>query len=546
MTLPRVRRASSDTITAQPAAAAAGLRTRVRQTVPGRRIAEHLAVLLLGLLVLVVHDVGYLLRQPFWNDESWVAVTTRFPLSQLPATTISTPIGWSVLERLLTVRGEQTSRLLPLAFAGAAVVAACWLGRGLGWRRRHFAVIGAVLAGTAVLLTPAMLVRDDLKQYTADACLALTVLALTSRLERAWSRRGLAVLSAVAGGGMLLSDAAAFAGVAAFVALCVIQLARRSWRRLAEAAAASAAAAILMLGVYKAFDARAAGPALTAYWSGAFLPVGKGVHADIAFVTWRFGTVGAYFGLGPAWLALPMALAGLVTIFRLGRPATALAVALLWPVMLTLSAARRYPFLDLRTSTFLFAVTAVVAAIGVAGTCSLLPRRLGDALPLSLALAAAAAFIIPAQPYVRSHLIPHEDVRYQARYVAAHFVRGDVILVNLNSSWGFAYYWPAGAPARRADAVVLQRYEPYFPGEPNIVVARNRNAAGVNAALAQALALERACGRIWLVRTHVNPTEQKAWLMALRQRKLTATPVGRAGLSVLNAGGNPVPVTSCQ
>ena len=72
-----------------------------------------------GLLVLVVHDVGYLLRQPFWTDEAWVAVTTRFPLSQLPATTSSTPIGWSALLRVVTVSRTQTGRLLPLGFAGA-------------------------------------------------------------------------------------------------------------------------------------------------------------------------------------------------------------------------------------------------------------------------------------------------------------------------------------------------------------------------------------------------------------------------------------------
>ncbi len=540
MILPHVGRPGSDAMAAQSTAAAAGPRARMRRTLPWWRIAEHLAVLLLASLVLVVHDVGYLLRQPFWNDEAWVALTTRFSLSQLPATTGSTAIGWSVLERLLTVPGEQTSRLLPLAFAGAAVVAAYWFGRGLGWRRPRDAVIGAVLAGLAVLLAPAMLVRDDLKQYTADACLALTVLALTSRLERTWSRRGLVALSTAAWGGMLLSDASAFAGATAFAALCVIQLARRSWRQLAEAAAAGGATAILMLGVYKAFDARATGPALTAWWSGSFLPVSKGLHANMAFVTSRFSAAGAYFGLGPAWLALPLVLAGLVTIFRLGRPATALTVAGLWPVMLTLSAARRYPFLDLRTSTFLFAVTAAVAAIGVAGACSLLPPWFRGTLPLWVALAVAAfVFVMPAQPYVRSHTITNEDVRDQTRYVAAHAVHGDVILVNQNSSWGFAYYWTVGTPARRADAAVLQGYEPYFPSEPDIVVARNRDSAGVDAALAQALALarQRACGSIWLVRSHVNPTEQKAWQITMRQRKLTATPVGHAGLSVVNVGG---------
>ena len=62
-----------------------------------------------------------------------------------------------------------------------------------------------------------------------------------------------------------------------------------------------------------------------------------------------------------------LVVAGLITISRLGRPATAVAAAALWPEMLALSALRHYPFLDERTSTFLFAVTAVVAAIGVGG-----------------------------------------------------------------------------------------------------------------------------------------------------------------------------------
>jgi hypothetical protein len=535
---PQARRASSGTDPAQSGAAATGLRARMRQAVRWRRTAETLAVLLLGLLVLVVHDVGYLLRQPFWNDEAWVAVTSRFPLSQLPATTSSTPIGWSVLMRLLTVGGEQTSRLLPLAFAGAAVVIAYWFGRRLGWPRPEVSVAAGLLAGAAVLLVPAMLVRDDLKQYTADACMALLVLALTSRLERDWSRPALVALSTAVWGGMLFSDASAFAGVAAFGAVCVVQLAQRAWRRLAEVAAVGAGTAVLMLGVYEGFDARAAVPGLTAYWSNFYFPVGHGAQAGIEFLTSHFDTVGAYFGLGPAWLALPLVLAGLVTIFRLGRPATAVTVAVLWPEMLAASAAQKYPFLDLRTSTFLFAITAAVAAIGVAGVCSLLRPRLRGTLAAGLAVLAVAAFVVQAQPYVRSHLIPGDDVRDQARYVAAHLARGDVVLVNLNSNWGFAYYWQAGLPARRADAAVLQGYEAYFPGQPDIVVARNRDAAGVDAALSQALARRSACGRIWLVRTHVIAAEQRAWIAALRQQRLTATPVGHDGLSVINARGS--------
>ena len=279
---------------AEPGAAPAGGLARVRMALR-RKTPEHLAVLALGLLVVVVHNVAYLLRQPFWTDEAWVAVTTRFPLSQLRETTSSTPIGWSLLLRLFTERGEQTGRLLPLAFAGVAVVIAYWLGRGIGWRRREISVAAGLLTAIAVLLVPAMLVRDDLKQYTADACLSLLVLVLTSRLERDWSRGGLAYLSVAVWGGMLFSDPVAFVGAAAFGALLVVQLCRRAWGHLAETAVTAACTAVLMLAVYKEFDARADYPGLKSYWSAFYLPAAKGLHADLEFVTSRFHAVGSLF-----------------------------------------------------------------------------------------------------------------------------------------------------------------------------------------------------------------------------------------------------------
>ena len=405
--------------------------------------AESLAVLVLGLLVLAVHDVGYLLRQPFWTDEAWVAVTARFPLSQLPATTSSTPIGWSALMRVVTVSGTQTARLLPLGFAGAAVIIAYWFARRLGWPWRAASVTAGLLAGIGVLLAPAMLVRNDLKQYTADACMALLTLALTSQLEREWSRWRLAGLSVSVWGGMLLSHTVAFVGLAAFGAVCAVQLARRAWRRLAEAVVTGTVTAVLMLGVYEGFDARAVVPGLTAYWADYYLPVSQGLGASSTFVISRVNAVHAHAGLGPAWLGIALFIAGLVTIFRLGRPATAIAVTALWPEMLVLSALKKYPFLDVRTSTFLFAITVVVAAIGIAGLGLLVRPWLRGGVAAMLAAAAAVAFIIGAQPYVRIHSIVREDVRDQARYIAAHAAPGDVILVNLTSNWGFAYYWPA-------------------------------------------------------------------------------------------------------
>ena len=133
-------------------------------------------------------------------------------------------------------------------------------------------------------------------------------------------------------------------------------------------------------------------------------------------------------------------------------------LAVLWPEMLAIAAVRKYPFLDLRTSTFLFVVTAVVAAVGrLAGVCSLLRPWLKGGIAIAVAAVAVAGFALAVKPYVRSHLIPNEDVRDQARYVATHAAPSDVILVNLNSNWGFAYYWPVGHPSRRRRGIPVVR-----------------------------------------------------------------------------------------
>jgi hypothetical protein len=520
-------------------------RPGLRHAIRSRLTAEQLLVLVLALGVLAVHDVGFLLRQPFWNDEAWVAVTTRFPLSQLPQTTSSTPIGWSVLMRLITIGGTQSSRLLPLAFAGLAVAVGYWLARELGWQARSDAILAGTLAGLAVLLVPAMLQRDDLKQYTADACLALLALALTSRLEQDWSRRRLAQLSLAVAGGMLLSDDVAFVGVAAFMALCVVQLARRAWRQLAEAAVAGAGTAALMACVYAAFDSSAAA-ALgdSSHWNGYYVPLAGGLRGSLSWVTMMIGRLRADFGLGPAWLAVPLVLAGLITIFRLGRPATALTAAALMPEMIVLSMVKVYPFGDLRTSTWLITVIVALAAIGIGGICAVLRDRLrgGAAAWLAVSVVAVAAVAgcgIAAAPYVRSHHIPDEDVRDQASYVAGHAKADDVILVNSSSNWGFAYYWPYGTPARRVTGVDRQGYLAYFPRQLRIIIVPNRYLGGITGAVQKAIRRAQlgSCASIWLIRTHVSSTEQAAWASTLASARLAAVPVGGDGLAVIRPAG---------
>lgn len=502
-----------------------------------RPTLEHLLVLVLALLVLVVHDVGYIFSQPYWTDESWVAATTVFPLSQLPATTSSTPIGWSLLVRVFTISGTESARVVPLAFAGIAVAVAYWFGRKLGWRRRDVAIGAGVLAAIAMLLVPAMLVRDDLKQYTSDACFAMLALACVSRLDRNWSRSALIVLSVVTWGGMLFSDVVAFVGAAAFAAVCVVQLARRAWSRLAEAVLAGVITAGLMGAIYKVFDSRAKISNLveSPHFQYYYVPLNEGLRPALSFIHESFTYVTGQFGLGPDWLVVLLYAAGVVTLFRVGRPVTAVAVAALWPEMVVISALKLYPFMDSRTSTGLYAVSAVVAAIGVAGICALLRSYFKGSLAVGLAALAVAGFTASAYPDIRSHLIPDEDVRDQVSYVEAHAASTDVILVNLNSSFNFAYYWKLDRPAREATTVLDQLYEPYYPSQPRIVTATNRDRTQVDDALAKALAQsgKRGCVPIWFVASHVDTSEAAYWSAALQQDHLTAIPVGDNGLSVI-------------
>ncbi len=527
---------------------------RVRRAVARTlRLPEFWLVLALSGATFAVHDVAYALRVPFWTDEAWVAVTTRFPLSQLPAVSSSTPIGWSLLLRVFSVGsgGHQWLRILPLLFSACTVAAAYLLARGLGWRDRRSAILAGTVTAVSVLFSPALLIRDDLKQYTADAFLALAVLAGLSRLEREWSRRRLASLAVLCIAGKLFSHTTLFVAVAAFGALALLQLARRAWPRLLETAIGGLAVGVGMGIVYVVFDAPAVVPGLTSYWEAYYVPLRHGLGASLRFLRNNLATLHSFIGLGPTWLIALFAALGLVVLVRVARPAVALAIVLLGPEMIAVSGLKKYPLLDERTSTFLLVIGVALAAIGIAGLCDLIAsgavRRAGRWAALrspraltamAVAVVAVGAFIAGSRHDIRSHDLPAEDVRTQAAYVYAHRTPDDVVLVNLNSNWGFAYYWPAGTPAQSASTTVLQKYIAVFPDQPQLVIARNRDASGVQAALDQALSLVRSHSgaRVWVVRTHVTAVEAAAWSAALQADHLTLRQVNSAGLSIIVPG----------
>jgi MFS family permease len=383
-----------------------------------------------------------------------------------------------------------------------------------------------MLVALCVLSAPALTLRNDLKQYTADACIALVVINGVAWVERRWSRRRLAVMGVVVVVGMLFSDAAAFVGAAAFAGLVAGQLLRRAWRQGLESAAAAIVTAAGMLAVYESFYARAVVPGLTAYWQGSYLPVGNGAGASWHYLYVHAAALRSTFGLGPWWIAIPLVVAGLFTLARIGHLALSLTFLALVAEMVVLSAAKRYPLLDERTSTFLIVIAVVVAAVGALGVASLLWRRtVVGATGVGLIL--AALFVAHGSGDFRAHTIPPEDVRSPAAYVASHLQAADVVLVNLNSNWGFAYYWTRDRPIRRPDPAVLQSYVAAYPPQGRIVVATGRDITGVRAALdlAVRIAAQHPGSRIWLVRTHVIASEAQAWAAVLAARHLVPVPV---------------------
>jgi hypothetical protein len=506
----------------------------LREPAASRLLRASAAVpVLLAACVFIVHDVGYMLRQTFWIDEAWVAVTTKYPLGRLPDVTSSTPIGWSLLLRLFP-GGGQDSRLLPLLFAAAAVAAGYAFGRGLGWADDWLAVGAGVLTGVSVLMAPAMLVRNDLKQYTADVCMALLVLIAVSRLERQWTRTQLGVLAGTVAGGMLLSHTTAFVGVAAFAGVGLVQVARREWRRVLECVVAGGVALVAMGVIYELADARAVVPGLTSYWRAYYVPIGRGLSASWHYLSIHADGVAPYVGLGPIWIWLLLDLAGLATLVWVGRPMTAATLVLLVPEVIAISGARKYPLFSVRASAFLLVLGTVLAAVAVAGLCAVLRRRSAVAA-IALAGLAAALFVAGNAHYARQHTIPNQDVRAQADFVATHRQPNDVILVNLGSNWGFGYYWRQDRLSRRRDSNVLQSYEVVFPDQPRIVVAAQRDGPGVRAALTTAVNRARGlgAGRIWLIRTDVNRDEVSAWRAAFQAERLQATPIGPRGLTAI-------------
>jgi hypothetical protein len=471
------------------------------------------SLLAVGIVVATcfVHPVHLVLSRPYWLDEAWVAVITRVPLSQLRHYSASAPVGFVVLLRLVPGSGLQRGRLLVLAFSAATAVMAYVMVRGCRWRSKPFARFVALAAALVVMLAPLSLIRNDLKQYTSDGFCALVVFTVAMWVDRPPERSPWWVLVAAVAV-LPFSSTSLFVSAAVFAGLLGAALSRRNRRRVVDVLGAGAATGVAFAAFFVVLIAPNTNGPLRNYWNAYYL-TGSPFH--ILHVWWMRLTV-LRGGIGmPALAFAALFLTGLVVLWGLQARVVAIAAPALWIEMLVAGRLRRYPFLDLRTSHFLFVSSLVVCAIGAGGLVYVV-YRWNRWIAGAIGVALLANFTLGVRSHIGELHIPLEDARSQTQYVAEHRVANDVILVNSGAAFAFSYYWPHGAITTHANALEATGFVPRVAGL-DAVYALTRRDDDVVAALREATDRWRRAGagsRLFIIRSHVNHTESSEWRAA--------------------------------
>jgi hypothetical protein len=458
---------------------------------------QGLVALGLTVLAVAIRDPRYLLTRPFWLDEGWVVDSVRAPLHQLDLLTSSTPIGWTLLLRLVPpVGGPERYRLLPLAFAALTALAAWWLGRTLSPGR--WAWLYGLCCGVAGAASAAVLSHTWLKQYTAEAFVALALAVLLARVERAWSWRSLAAFAGAGVAGFLVSNTAPLVSAAGVGGLWLTTLAGRRWARLPALAATTAVLGLADVVLYQALAGDGGTLPLRRYWRLRYLSLDDGVGNAAHLIWQRLAAELGGLGWGPWWLALALVGVGLVTLWRAGLPALALAVPAVVAELVVLGFAGAYPFLEPRTAMFYAALLTVTAAAGLATLVRLGLRRRATA-PVAVAGAVlVGVLLVPGWVRAGRGDIPGEDVKAQVADVLARKRPGDAVLVTFAASFSFAYYWPDRPTFVPTTVNTAVGFMPTFPDRSGLVLVHQpRSGRAMVEGLDRAVRLGQ--GRVWVV-----------------------------------------------
>jgi hypothetical protein len=443
---------------------------------------------------------GYFNGRPFWLDEAWVADSLRAPAWRVLDMSYPGPPLWAMLLRAVPkIGGAERYRVIAFLFSLGAVAPAAGIGAMFGRGRAR--AWHALAAALTIATLPAMVLRQDLKQYTVEAFVALALLWLIARADDAWSARRVVAI-AVGAAAVAFATTAAFVCAAGLAALVVSLATARRWRE----ATTTALIGIGAVGAQTVFlitvTARGPSEELRDYWSREFIPTNRGLGTALRFVGEH---VVAAFGNTPivASGAIALIIAGVWFAWRAGRRALALTGPLLFAGMTAASAIHVYPFLDRRTSLFLVTILAIYGSIAVVRVFESLMWRRTAVTIATLGLLGIAVVICVGDISAMRPSYAYENVRDQVRFISAHRADGDVIAVGYTASFGFAYYWP-DRPSflYETPSGSTVTFRVVYPRGDGIVIARGRTEAEVRGAVAAALAERRIDARVWLVLSH--------------------------------------------
>lgn len=473
-----------------------------------RGSAVTFSVVVLSALVITAstHDLGYLASWPLSGDESWVVVAKLFPIGDLPTLSSSAPVGFNLLVQMFGVFGLTGGRWLVELFTAGSLVAAFYAGRIVPVRPRGASpLVTGIVAAVAVALTPATLIRVDVKSYSADAFVTLLILFLMLRVIATGSRATFAWLTAVSAVGLLIAFGTLFAASAAFVSLLIQTLITGAGRARVVIGGAIAAGGIT--SCYALFSAHGDIPALRKFWSYEYPP---SILALPHFVVSRMLQVDNLTAFSTIAVIVPLVVLLIVVAARRRAWAFAAFLPAMFLVMVGLGLARRYPLLDGRTSNFFIIAVSFFAGISafwlVAVTLRRLRPRPGTAGVLgqrSVAFAIGTvtlALLGLAVPFLRAHPLPPYDTSHQAAYVESHLGPHDLVLFNNLASYQVALTWKLDRPSWCPDQ---SSWTGYYICYPNSTRIRGFGPLSQAYHLIDAHLGEFPGSRVWLIRSNV-------------------------------------------
>jgi hypothetical protein len=478
------------------------------------------AAILLGL---VLRLVQYAANRSLWFDEAMLALNILHRSAASLTATLDfnqvAPIGFLQTEKLATHAfgaSELALRLFPLVLGLASVPLFAFLAM------RVLAPAAAALATVVFACAPgAVYYSSEVKQYSGDLAVGVTLLALALvLLDPAASRRRRVAAAVVGAVAIPFSTASAFVVGGVAVALVVQLLLRHD--RVGEAAVAAVGLWLVSATGLVAFTATRASRLEAAIGTGGNLYLhatgGTDRHLtwarQVASGIWR--TAGYPDSAPERYLHWPLAglvLVGLLSLLH-RKPIVASMLVLPLAVMAVASVLHRYPVFD-RTVLFLLPATLLLVAEGACAVVAMARRRAAQC-----ALAAVLAVLVALAPLAHAARnavdpIKHEEVKSALISIRAHWHPGDALFVDEGTRPVLRYYldcrclraaeqrapgitWRFGAsPAHDGHAP-----EPLLSVPPRFVVGEL--AVPSFDALARRLGPLRGRRRVWILYSHLS------------------------------------------